>query len=305
MIPLPESPTDRLKLADWLEICALLSPDGNSSRGDLESALRAASLLETEGDEAIERKSLDVFRELEDRRKAAERAYPFQIEGSVVKRTDWEEYPVYVFCLCLSYFGCQEKKGSKAFPRRWFEHVARDAAQQYLAGEAVRFGSPRLKSELPIKFKDAVEDICRKLKEGQGYKDGGLPDRKDDALDIIAWKHFPDELPGKLILFGNCASEKNWEGSKKTELSPGPFCSDWMIELPRCEIIKSLFIPHRVESKRFLSYLKRTGIIFDRCRISYWAYFIGSTSQQGKNRRFFDYSPLVDWSTRQLRNAII
>lgn len=303
MIPLPARPTDPLKLADWLEIYALVAPDGNSSRGDLESALRTASLLE--GEEAIERKCLEVFTELEDRQKAADTAYPFNVDGSILRSTNWQDYPAYVFCLCLSYFGCKEKKGSKAFPRRWFEHLARDAAQCYIGGKALRFGSPRLRSELPTNFKAAIERICKQLNEGTAYKAGGLPDRRDDAVDIIAWKHFPDKLPGKLILFGNCATEKDWEGSKKTELMPGPFCSDWMVDPPRCEIIRSLFIPHRVETQRFLSHLKRAGIIFDRCRISYWSRQVGSISQQKNDKRFFDYGPLEDWAGKQLQNVLL
>ena len=303
MIPLPESPTDRLKLADWLEIYALISPDKNSSRGDLESVLRTASLLE--GEDAIEKKCLEVFREIEDRKKAAGHGYPFRLEGSVLRTSDWTEYPAYVFCLCLSYFGCNESQGSKSFPRRWFEHIARDAAQHYIGGEAVRFGSPRLKAELPTKFEGAIGEICRKLKEGEGYKNGGLSGRKDDGVDVVVWKHFPDELPGKLILFGNCASEADWEGSKRTELTPEAFCSDWMIDPPRCQIVKSLFIPHRVEAKRFLPHLRRAGIIFDRCRISYWSYFVGSTSAQKKGNRFFDYSPLVEWSMKQLQGGMV
>ncbi len=99
MLPLPESPTDRVELADWLEIHALVSPDGNSSRGDLERALRTAALFETNEYEAIERKCLEVFAELEDRTKAAREAYPFKIDGSLLKIIDWREYPVYVFCL--------------------------------------------------------------------------------------------------------------------------------------------------------------------------------------------------------------
>ena len=255
MLSLPKkNPTDTIQLADWLEIYALISGDKNSSRGDLESALRAASLFEPEGDEAIQQKLLEVFQELEDRTKSADHAYPFHLEGGVLSAKEcWEEYPAYVFCLCLSYFGVKQSKASKAFPRRWFEHISRDALMYYLGGEGLRFGSPRLKDEIPTSFERAIDFVCTKMKEGGSYRGGGLPDRKDDAVDIIAWKHFPDQLAGKLIIFGNCATEKDWEGSKKTELVPAAFCSDWMTDMPKCEIVKSLFIPHRVERKRFMS----------------------------------------------------
>ena len=305
MLPLPGiDSTDAIQLADWLEITALISGDRNSSRGDLEGALRRASLFEREGNDGIQGKVLEVFRELEDRVTAAKTAYPFILEGSVLRvKENWEDLPFYVFCLCLSYFGAEQKRGSKAFPRRWFEHISRDALSQYLGGESLRFGSPRLKKEIPVGFKDAMNYVCKRLKEGEGYKDGGLPDRKDDAVDIIAWRHFPDELPGKLIVFGNCATERDWEGAKKTELTPFAFCSDWMIDTPKCDIVKSLFIPHRVERKRLLSHLKRAGIIFDRCRVSYWASFCGPISRQASEKRLFDYRVLAKWSHGKLKTV--
>ena len=175
----------------------------------------------------------------------------------------------------------------------------------YLGGEGLRFGSPRLKDEIPTSFERAIDFVCTKMKEGGSYRGGGLPDRKDDAVDIIAWKHFPDQLAGKLIIFGNCATEKDWEGSKKTELVPAAFCSDWMTDMPKCEIVKSLFIPHRVERKRFMSHLKRAGIIFDRCRVAYWAHFHGSLSAQAGKKPWVDYQVLTEWSQGQLKAAAL
>ena len=64
MLELPDDPTNPLKLADWLELTAMLSGDGNASRGDLERVLRRASLYETSDDYLIERKALEVFYEL-------------------------------------------------------------------------------------------------------------------------------------------------------------------------------------------------------------------------------------------------
>jgi hypothetical protein len=304
MLALPDSPTDPVKLADWLELWALKSPEGNSSRGDLERALRPAALADLPTDDAIEKKTVSVLAELRDREKAAGMGYPFEIRGELLStKPNWEEYPSYVFCLCLSYFGCKEKKGSKSFPRRWFEHLSRDALQQYIGGRAVRFGSPRVKKELPQRFNDAVIYICKTIKEGGDFQAGGLPNRQDDAVDIIAWKQFPDELPGKLILFGNCATERDWEGSKRTELQPEAFCQDWMTHPPRCKIIKTLFIPHRIDRDRLLPNLGRAGIIFDRCRISYWTYFIGPTSQHEKDKRPFAYAPIAEWSRTALQKG--
>jgi hypothetical protein len=306
VIPLPTaSPTDRIKLADWLELRALSAPDGGSSSGDLETVLNRAGILDGNGRDAIQQKVLEVFDELEDRAKAGQSGYPFKVNVPSLQLTeDWREHPAYVFCLCLSYFDFKQKKGSKDQPRRWFEHLSRDAVKHYLGGDALRFGSPRHEIEIPKSFREAIEFICKQLNEGKGYKPGGLPDRKDDALDIIAWKHFPDGLPGKLILFGNCASEKDWENSKKTELCPGPFCSDWMIEQISCQIVKTLFIPHRIERHRLVPLLRRAGIIFDRCRIAHWAYFAGSCSSQAKlGNKIMTYEPLAKWSDALIKKV--
>jgi hypothetical protein len=261
-------------------------------------------LVDLPTDDSIEETTISVLTELRDREKAAGKGYPFSLSGDLLSlKPEWEKYPSYVFCLCLSYFGCKEKKGTKSFPRRWFEHLSRDAVQQYVGGGALRFGWPRVEHELPTKFDDAVIFVCNALKEGGDFKPGGLSDRKDDAVDIVAWKHFPDQLPGKLILFGNCATERDWEGSKRTELQPKEFCSDWMTEPPRSEIVRTLFIPHCIDRSRLLPNLGRAGIIFDRCRISYWTYFIGPVSTHEREGRPFAYSPIVEWSRKVLERA--
>ncbi|NQT18235.1 MAG: hypothetical protein HQ592_00925 [Planctomycetes bacterium] len=283
-------------MADWMEIQALQAPDGDVSRGDLVSTLRREGLFRTfTQDSDIEELILAVFNELESRSKATRDAYPFQVNGPVLQTIgDWKKHPVYVFCLCLSYFGCKEKKGTEAPPRRWFEHISRDAATQYLSGEGVRFGSPRVAKEIPTAFKSAVEHLCKCLREGDGYKKGGLKNAKDDGVDIVAWKHFPDGLPGKLILFGNCASGKNWDASKRRELDPHSFCLDWMHNPPSSPIIRSFFIPHRIEREDLASHSRRAGIIFDRCRIAYYA------SRQTRPSQYFEQKELVEWTEDQL-----
>lgn len=164
MFSLPDTPTDAVKLADWLELWALISADSNASRGDLERALHAASLAELPTDEAVEEKTISVLAEVRDRENAAGDSYPFKLDGNLVSlNPEWEKCPSYVFCLCLSYFGCKEKKGSKSFPRRWFEHISRDAVKKYIGGNGLRFGSPRAKGELPAKFNKAVSFICSAL----------------------------------------------------------------------------------------------------------------------------------------------
>lgn len=294
----PKKPTDPIELADWMEINALIAPDGDFSREDSDSAIRTAALYPpAEEDREVEALMLDVFREIDFRASAAKEAYPFEVRYPVIKCKDnWKNMPAYVFCLCLSVFGEKTKiKGS--YPRRWFEHISRDAVRNYIGGEAIRLASPRHPQEIPSNFAKAVQFLCiEKLFEGGGYKNGGRSSRKDDAVDIVAWKHFPDRSCGKLVIFGNCATGVDWHDTKLTELTSGPFCEEWMSEMPPSRILSSIFIPYRCESMIFKASARRAGIIFDRCRIAYSCHCISSSHRE----EYTNYSDILDWSLKML-----
>src|SRR5207249_5959992 len=128
-LPLPEDYEVTSRLADWLELGVLSAPDGNASKGDLESALQSGGLKSPDEIEII---CADVFTELRHRTVAAQRAYPFDIEGATLQmRGTLEPFAPYLFCLALSYFGHTQKKGSAIFPRRMFEDISAIAARNY------------------------------------------------------------------------------------------------------------------------------------------------------------------------------
>jgi len=268
MLALPFPATDELKLADWLELYALLSPAGISSRGYLERSLRSSAVLSN--DTAIEQKCVQVFSELKQREKSAHRAYPFESKGIELRlKSSLEDFPAYAFCLCLSFFQWQQQRASKIFPRRMFEALACTAAGNYIHGEVLRFASPR--EQLSKEFKKAVTELCLFMGEGNGFRDQPTLSSKDDTLDVVARRNFPDALPGKLLLFGQCASGNDWE-DKIDELQPRSFCEDWMLEVPVSPIIKAFFIPHCVNLQKRNKISRRAGIVFDRCRIAYWVH---------------------------------
>lgn len=273
---LPRTPTDISRLADWLELRALTERDKNASLGDLDAALSSGSILEPRNPhqpysyEAREELGLRVFSELEQRALAAGEGYPFHIDlPKVVSNGNWRtERRSYVYCLCLSYFGSDHKTPGIRKQRKQFEILSVDVAKEFVGGEAIRFGSPRDPNNLPKSFIKAVDQLCAKhLLEGDGFRPTSALSGKDQGLDLVAWRHANDRLPGKLVLFGNCASGWDWE-KKLSELEPRYFCEDWMVEVPTSPIIKALFIPHRVDELRWKPYTRRAGIIFDRCRIS-------------------------------------
>jgi hypothetical protein len=210
---------------------------------------------------------LDVFNELEQRESAAAHAYPFDIESGVLRlKSAWTNYPAYVFCLFLSYFGLSETR----IAPKLFESVSCQAAKRYLNGYAVGFGSPR--TELPSNFPSAVTRLCKLIGEGGQFLEQPSLSRKDDTLDVVVWVDFIDKLPSKILMFGQCAAGDNW-GDKLAELQPDVFWRQWMMESLVSPIpIKSFFIPHRIETNKWDFVSRKAGIVFERCRIAYWAH---------------------------------
>ncbi len=291
MLDLPyDDLTDPLRLADWLELYALLSPDRNSSRGDLESALRTASHFELGDHDKVEQKVVDVFEELAQRVEASGRAYPFNLDFRGIlhlKPSGWEAFPVYVFCLCLSYYPLRETRiGPKLF-----ERVSCLAASGYLKGNAVAFGSPR--TELSSSFAEAVTELCELIGEGGGYKEQRSLGRKDDTLDLVAWKDFDDKRPSKVLMFGQCGAGRNWS-DKLGELDPKAFWKQWMYDHSVSpDPIKSFFTPYRIERHMWNLRARHAGILFDRCRIAYWAH------QTDAN-----YTSVIEWARSFLAHII-
>ncbi len=282
--------TDGIRLADWLELCALISKDQNSSLGDLERLLKRSAILRS-GDGSLETKLPEVAFELQCRLQAAAGAYPFTFDGVRLElRGKAEEYASYVFCLCLSAFKWENKKGSKAFPARMFERLSSFAAKNFLYGEAFRFAAPR-EVDFPSEFRAAVDELCRRVGEGAGIKAKKMKAGQDDTLDIVAWRDFPDKRHGKLLLFGQCAAGQNWR-SKISDLQPVDFCGTWMEEVPPSTLLKALFIPHQVDLDEWWQRSVRAKMIFDRCRIAYWAHGRGTIPNQ---------SAYVAWFRSKLR----
>lgn len=291
-LPLPHRPTDELKLADWLELHALLSDDKNSSVGDLERALNRATVFNPENDIALESKCVAVLNELQQRVKSADRAYPFVIDGTLLcLKSELESFIAYAFCLCLSYFGWENKKGRKLFPDRLFEELSCIAARNFTGDMSVKFGFPR--QELPKNFAHAVDRLCYLIGECTGFNYQPSKAVKDYGLDIVAWRDFPDESSSKLILFGQCAT--GLEKSKEVELQPDVFCGNWLLHQPVSPLIKAYFTPHRIESKSWETLGRRAGIIFDRCRIAYLAHELKSQSK---------HNPYVEWVISVLKKAV-
>jgi len=274
-LALPSEATNTLKLADWLEIWALISSDGNSSRGDLEKALSTSSVFESKGRDAVEEVCLQVFSELEQRATAAGDAYPFTLDGAVLtSKPNRDEFTGYIFCLFLSYFRWSTERNHEIPINPWllFEELSCIAAMAFINGEGVSFGTSRANSATAkAGFKETIKNLCKKMGEGKDFKEQPVLNRQDDKVDLIVWKDFTDRRTSKLVMFGQCAAGDDWK-TKVAELQPGPFWRQWMVDARVSPHLRSFYIPHRIAIDRWDFYARKADILFDRCRVAFWAY---------------------------------
>jgi hypothetical protein len=294
---LSDSPEEQ---ADWLELCALQDKDRIASPSDLHRELQVSGsydaqeydeeamseevsggLFDTDGISPSDDRSKDdaeaavegAFADIGARARACGTggsAYPFEVGANHISLADFAESAPYVFLLLLSTFGHDAAPATND-GAKLFEELCAEAARAYLGGQdtAARstvFGFPR--RLLPRSFPAALDALCRDLCEGTSHRDRPrLREQKDAKLDIVAWRPFPDDRPGKLIAFGQCATGIHWQ-EKLSELRPGDWCKMWMVDAPAVCPVRFFFVPHRVEDKDWVGACIGGGVLFERCRIS-------------------------------------
>lgn len=256
-------------LADWLELNAVA--EGQCSLGDLTTALHA----EGDTDERVQDVLGAVASELIFRSASAATGYPFtNSNGSIVPASGVRE-STYLHCLLLTYFGPGHAplKSAGLFPDRMFEAICREAARTLLDGEttkatAVRFGAPRVRGELAASFIKAIDELCELIGDGGGfnaYEAVNASWRGDRGLDIVAWRPL-DSRPGQLMLFGACASGKDWH-DKLDELSED-FSHDWMRLRHIPPPVRAFFTVQVIEKTDWRNVARRVGLLLDRPRIA-------------------------------------
>ena len=162
-----------------------------------------------------------------------------------------------------------------------FEEFCLHVAWSYFGGGGAKpvgkllFGTARQRLQWSNKrspsqsqFGAHVNELCERIGEGSHFrsKDPIQTLRpKDDKLDVVVWRSFSDQMPGKLIAFGQCKTGSNWPDDI-SQLQPHSFCLNWMHNQPPVPIVRLFFVTARVPNIRF--YLSSyAGIFFDRCRL--------------------------------------
>ncbi|MCW5785065.1 MAG: hypothetical protein KIT39_17250 [Nitrospirales bacterium] len=343
--PVPQNST-RSALADWLELSALTSNRRQVSESSLIGLHNlyggesdTSSDPEPETGDVLDESILDsvqeqfvqaVVEEILYRDRVLHGHYPFVVKprGVLLAHPKNEEQLttgewVYLFCLLCSAIredGLQAESAAltKRIPAL-FQMCSCLAAAGYLSGSVSSFGFPRAEGNA---FLPALRLAYKNFGEGTVRSDSDVPpgspsQLKDGGIDVIAWKDFPDRLPGKLYLLGQCASGKNWRG-KTVKTYVAPLHGNWFVGHPPSDPINAMFIPftfhHELQDREdvdFLSLLRTTfhsetftfGVIHDRLRIAYFAE-IGSGLPQCQEVDMQENISLIQNWVREVLNAV-
>ncbi len=291
--PLPNACDSAEAHAYWLEWRTLSETNQYASFSDHLNAIDISGSRDAADEDAngtdldIGDELVNVISELSDRERACGAAYPFDVQEHGIQYCPEKDTATYRFLMLLSFFG-KDAGPSGTYGDRVFEQLCGAATHAYLGGDdndaqAEVFGSPRI--DLAKGFEAALNQLCLLLGEGGGYRPQpkkrrisertsktrrSRTDAKDAQLDIVAWRRFSDGRPGKLILFGQCATGQDAPTSSKlTELyDTAKWCEQWMLAPPLVTPLRAFYVPHTIEHHRWDETCRKGGLLFERCRIA-------------------------------------
>jgi hypothetical protein len=256
----PDETVSRSKVADWLELKAIVSPDSRIGFGTLVSA---TALTENEpkediGDEDLHEEDfvLSAQNEIERRQRTVGPGYPFKISenGKALEFiTPLNQVgSIYLFCLYVSQafdYTIIPKKIAPAVDNRirdLFQVCATVAAGGYVRGPAISFGFPRPDGMDFLKKLKRVYKLFGDGRPCQQPRKSAPPNVKDNGIDIIAWCRAVDELPMTHYLIGQVASGRDWV-NKSVKPDREHFHKYWFVETPASQPDDAMFVPFGLE----------------------------------------------------------
>ncbi|MCA9110873.1 MAG: hypothetical protein KDA52_13050 [Planctomycetaceae bacterium] len=214
-----------------------------------------------------------VMNELERRSDACRDGYPFTLErrGTVLNYSKSRENEttsiVYRYLLLSTRLNMKTNKVHADIDgTKLLEHLSAHVLKTYLGNNAKSFVFGTAKSG---EFRAKVENLCKALNEGVGYRkldEDAIEYAVDDKLDAVGWVPFSDLSPGQLILFGQCKTGDNWNGTE-FQLQPTVFAKRWLKESFLVDPQRAFCISEALDRTRWKSTNVAAGIVFDRCRL--------------------------------------
>ena len=215
----------------------------------------------------------DVMLELERRENSCAGGYPFELttQGTVLKdkQAACVQSSIYRYLLLstrLNMQSCRIHDGLDG--TKLLEEVAALILRDYLGHRSFScvFGT----AQSDDGFTDKIKHLCVQLREGMGFEtrpnSRSRIKAQDDKLDTVGWIPFADELPGKLIVFGQCKTGTNWT-TVASQLQPREFIKRWFRKDFLIDPIRAFFVSEAPERSEWTDAAIYAGILFDRCRI--------------------------------------
>lgn len=270
----PSARAPRHELADFAEL--LCWKQETVSMSELAQALgRLAENDYSEGvpeEEDIPSDVEEAFQEIEARMLSCGGGYPFEIgdAGNFLYRVPYDEnhqHLVYTYLLLATRLNMNENRDHAGTNgTQLLELLSSEVARKYLGNRAksLVFGTAEDAGDFPGK----INSLCQALGEGGGFAGQVGRDRqkKDDKLDVVAWKPFSDQREGKLIAFGQCKTGTSWKDTV-SQLQPDNFCKKWFLTQPTHIPVRMFFVSEALSSVEWRNECMDAGLLFDRCRI--------------------------------------
>ena len=212
-----------------------------------------------------------AYLEIERRKEACRDGYPFIVGEQGYTLHDNQEARnhkqiIYKYLLLATRLNMNNnRKHADIDGSLLLEKLAAEAARDYLGtrAESIVFGTAAGSD-----FQGKINDLCKRINDGDKFhnRNSCSTSKQDDKLDVVAWKHFADRLPGKLIAFGQCKSGTNYR-DELTQLQPDVFCRNWLFSPPALTPVRMFFVAEAVSRLDWGSVSSAAGLLFDRCRI--------------------------------------
>ena len=277
-------PPDLDLAADYLELGAVFSGDGQSFSADIVDALELAAEAGSDDVDAEMRNREEVaagaVARMSSRKRILSAAYPFDLDdrGDTVVFTAERPDPgqaAYLVSLLLSNLRALSPllDGSTMHPsdpevqelRRHFQYFATAAIAAEIGGPAWSFGHPRPDGTGFIK---KLSEIWTVLKDGSVKADPASPTApKDDQVDIFAWREQEDGLPGFLLVAAQVATGKDWKDKSIKSHIASVFPKRWFQRLPATEMVAYHVIPFARPDHKFRDDVLVLGNVLHRLRV--------------------------------------
>ena len=276
---LPSPQADPHELADYAELLCWVK--GSASARQIVAYLGRINDNDNKigclDDEDKNADTLDeVMNEIDRRESACRQGYPFHLNdpGTALRLNDGaqetEASIIYLYLLLCTRFNMKDNRiHADIDGTQLMEKLSAHVLKNYLGAtraKACVFGTSQEGT-----FKDKVNSLCRDLGEGTGFRalDEAPTQANDDKLDTVGWIPFTDQLPGQLIVFGQCKTGTNWKDST-TQLQPDVFIDSWIQDPILVNPLRAFFVAEAADRARWKGYSKSAGVLFDRCRIVDW-----------------------------------